>query len=634
MPLDKSKSKQAFSRNVATEMNAGKGQKQALAIAYSVSRKAKTGGMIPSPSIGGVLSKKPWKGYKRGGMTYADGGETTDYDLPDVGPAPIGDGGKFSEGSPWANKAADIGSKIAGNSVIGAATLPYRYVKGTVDAAREEPFSEGSEAALRNVGALTGEMGMQMAGRGKPDGNTSGVFVGPYGAHMLRDADRGAMKPHPVIGQEVAERASSLRPEFQDIYKGAAQDMRDAEARGTLEMRQGSLSGPQTDRDVFPRSGWSYGAEGMPRKEIPDVGAKLVEVGRNQYKLEHPAGNLHELYDVPPITFDSGLKKGNAEFHPETNQIVLGGSPTKENLKSSVSAALHEFQHAIQQKEGFAAGSNPNIAAIKGPLETELFPGEHPSWWQGKSYSGGYGPDRVTAALNPQGGAAFNTYERAAGETEARNVQNRRAKSYRYQAHPEDTEDVTRGIQWVDPRHMPRQYEKRGGAVKKAIGGSTSVPWFERQEARGMTSGLLHSTLPGRTDKLPLNVAGGSYVLPADIPSAIGQGNTTAGAAILKRMFTTGPFGMALKGGGSGKSARPPQMHMAHYGQHFASGGDTNGVSKIIAAGGEYILTPDQVKQLGGGDLDRGHKILDAFVKHIRKQHINTLKKLPGPKKD
>jgi len=43
MPLDKSGSKAAFSQNVAAEMNAGKPQKQAVAIAYSVQRKKKHG---------------------------------------------------------------------------------------------------------------------------------------------------------------------------------------------------------------------------------------------------------------------------------------------------------------------------------------------------------------------------------------------------------------------------------------------------------------------------------------------------------------------------------------------------------------------------------------------------------------
>lgn len=41
MPLVKSKSEKAFAKNVKTEMKAGKPQKQALAIAYSVKRKPK-----------------------------------------------------------------------------------------------------------------------------------------------------------------------------------------------------------------------------------------------------------------------------------------------------------------------------------------------------------------------------------------------------------------------------------------------------------------------------------------------------------------------------------------------------------------------------------------------------------------
>ena len=41
MPLKKSASKKAFRENVKAEMRAGKSQKQAVAIAYSVKRKAK-----------------------------------------------------------------------------------------------------------------------------------------------------------------------------------------------------------------------------------------------------------------------------------------------------------------------------------------------------------------------------------------------------------------------------------------------------------------------------------------------------------------------------------------------------------------------------------------------------------------
>ena len=45
MPLVKSSSKNAFRRNVATEVKAGKPPKQAVAIAYATKRAAKKGGM-------------------------------------------------------------------------------------------------------------------------------------------------------------------------------------------------------------------------------------------------------------------------------------------------------------------------------------------------------------------------------------------------------------------------------------------------------------------------------------------------------------------------------------------------------------------------------------------------------------
>ena len=50
-------------------------------------------------------------------------------------------------------------------------------------------------------------------------------------------------------------------------------------------------------------------------------------------------------------------------------------------------------------------------------------------------------------------------------------------------------------------------------------------------------TGPLHSHVAGRTDHLPSNVPNGSYVLPADVVSGLGESNTMAGFKVAKRMF-------------------------------------------------------------------------------------------------
>jgi hypothetical protein len=61
---------------------------------------------------------------------------------------------------------------------------------------------------------------------------------------------------------------------------------------------------------------------------------------------------------------------------------------------------------------------------------------------------------------------------------------------------------------------------------------------------------------------------------------------------------------------------------------------EPRGTVPCIVAGGEYILTPEEVELFGDGDLDAGHRALDAFVKKQRQKHIKTLRTLPAPAKD
>jgi len=143
----------------------------------------------------------------------------------------------------------------------------------------------------------------------------------------------------------------------------------------------------------------------------------------------------------------------------------------------------------------------------------------------------------------------------------------------------------------------------------KAEGGPMRAP-APTGASDGVHLGPIHSPVAGRTDHLPMHVPSGSYVIPADIVSSLGEGNTMAGYRAVKMMFKGAPYGAYAAGGGVGEPV------------------------PIVAAGGEYVLSPDEVIWAGRGDLDAGHRALDKWITETRKELINTLKKLPGPKKD
>jgi hypothetical protein len=164
--------------------------------------------------------------------------------------------------------------------------------------------------------------------------------------------------------------------------------------------------------------------------------------------------------------------------------------------------------------------------------------------------------------------------------------------------------------------------------LAKAEGGvdipRAHMPHIEGQKP--VHEGAIVSSVAGRTDHLPMPVRGGSYVIPADIVSSHGQGNTAAGFKVMRRVFGGQPYG-----GGS----QPYNASGGPYGEKIghAKGGKAGDVP-IVAAGGEYVITPEEVRRVGDGDLDMGHRVLDEFVKRSRRELVKTLVKLPGPRRD
>ena len=163
--------------------------------------------------------------------------------------------------------------------------------------------------------------------------------------------------------------------------------------------------------------------------------------------------------------------------------------------------------------------------------------------------------------------------------------------------------------------------------ARESAQGGLHMPSSPKSGGKKLHTGPIHSAVAGRTDHLPMHVPSGSYVIPADIVSAMGEGNTMAGFKRIKRMFGGTPY----KQGSTPYSRGSAPYDMPLPGR--ASGGEAGSVP-IVAAGGEYVLSPEEVRKVGKGDMDLGHRALDEFIKRFRAETIKTLQKLPPPKKD
>lgn len=161
--------------------------------------------------------------------------------------------------------------------------------------------------------------------------------------------------------------------------------------------------------------------------------------------------------------------------------------------------------------------------------------------------------------------------------------------------------DPTDPAYWAD---KPTRGQANGGMVQRYADGGVTGYDAVRHHGEPVITGAVNGSSGGREDALPVSVPSGSFVIPSDVVSALGTGNTASGFSALEKMF--------------GKSS--PQDH--------ANGGKAVPI-KISA--GEFVLSPQQVTSVGKGDMSLGHNTLDKMVLGLRKEHIKTLKGLPGP---
>jgi hypothetical protein len=234
----------------------------------------------------------------------------------------------------------------------------------------------------------------------------------------------------------------------------------------------------------------------------------------------------------------------------------------------------------------------PRLASLERPEHTP----DQAAYEKSQTPSPGLAPPPITV-MPPQRPASINQPQKVAAAQSTRNpIWN--DTNIQRTGGEESALDFIRNA----PLYKAREADLAAGNSPYAAGGY----------AKGGDTGKVHhgpipSPVAGRTDHLPMHVSSGSYVLPADIVSALGEGNTMNGFKIVD------------------------DMNAQHHDDgRFANGGTV----PIVAAGGEYVIPPHAVAGFGKGSLDTGHKVLDEFVKHVRAKTIKTLQKLPGPKKD
>jgi hypothetical protein len=82
--------------------------------------------------------------------------------LPDVGSPPVPDGGQFSPGTTWGNRAADLASRFGINALMSLATLPQR----AIDASSQDVQHLGDHSYTPQAIGPAVETGMNMLGAG------------------------------------------------------------------------------------------------------------------------------------------------------------------------------------------------------------------------------------------------------------------------------------------------------------------------------------------------------------------------------------------------------------------------------------------------------------------------------------
>lgn len=304
------------------------------------------------------------------------------------------------------------------------------------------------------VGGLLGSTGLGNTGVGVVDATPVGGLLsmqeaGTHGDKLGMAANAASMLPMGKLA----------------MFLGPGAKIADKVALGKAAEMERSGAAREA---IWDATGWFKGVDGNWRFEIPDNNASITPWAKETHSsasipfmkqqgkgptalatdryIEHP--ELERAYwptseDSPNIYFDTqkGPKDSNGVYFPDTDSVTI-----KVPYTDSKSVALHELQHAIQKREGFASGGakeaikkgNPgwsiykqNPAVTLPEMTREQFAATLPND-PNISVAGSYYNYRLALAKKnkeieklAKDKASYEGYRRLSGEVEARTTQKR-----------------------------------------------------------------------------------------------------------------------------------------------------------------------------------------------------------------
>jgi hypothetical protein len=287
-----------------------------------------------------------------------------------------------------------------------------------------------AQQAAANLGALApmtpaeALQAARLARQAALAGGKSAKAVGRMAGEELNAAMFGE-RPGTILG--------ALTPQPKFVFVGENSKIwNKGNATKAVEMEKAGAK----PEDIWMATGTFRGPEGKLRQEISDVPATLLNKQRNfEGKLHETLGHP-ELFENYPglqyyhtditseIALPEHLKKtligrGSGSF---TEKSFPYGEPkitAQAYSPEDKGTLLHEIQHAVQAKEGFARGGSPsNFVDYTGALE------------RARKNNGidpvtGDADFVIQEQINRYGVDPFEAYSRLAGEAEARAVQKR-----------------------------------------------------------------------------------------------------------------------------------------------------------------------------------------------------------------